>query len=75
MEQEDQSGSGQPWKTSVNSRDVKTVYFSEPVTGFLPVTERPIVSRIIVTGRSALAISRLLVASRRFFFTGFPVPV
>ena len=34
-------------------RDVKTVYFSEPVTGlpkpFLPVTERPIVSGIIVT--------------------------
>ena len=47
----------------VGTRDVKTVYFSEPVTGFLPVTERPIVSRIIVTGRSALAISRLLVAS------------
>jgi len=51
-------------------RDVKTVYFSEPVTGlpkpvFLPVTERPIVSGIIVTGRSALAISRSLVASRR----------
>jgi len=46
-------------------RDVKTVYFSEPVTGFLPVTERPIVSRIIVTGHSALAISRSLVASRR----------
>ena len=34
-------------------------------TGFLPVTERPIVSGIIVTGRSALAISRSLVASRR----------
>ena len=34
-------------------------------TVFLPVTERPIVSRIIVTGRSALAISRSLVASRR----------
>jgi len=54
----------------VTSRDVKTVYFSEPVTslpktGFLPVTKRPIVSRIIVTGRSALAISRSLVASRR----------
>ena len=52
------------------SRDVKTVYFSEPVTGlpkpgFLPVTERTIVSGIIVTGRSALAISRSLVASRR----------
>ena len=52
------------------SRDVKTVYFSEPVTGllkpvFLPVIERPIVSGIIVTGRSALAISRSLVASRR----------
>jgi len=51
-------------------RDVKTVYFSEPVTGlpkpvFLPVTERPIVSGIIVTGRSALAISQSLVASRR----------
>ena len=45
-------------------RDVKTVYFSEPVTGLpkpvfyrLPVTEKPIVSGIIVTGRSALAIS------------------
>ena len=46
-------------------RDVKTVYFSKPVTGFLPVTERPIVSGIIVIGRSALAISRSLVASRR----------
>ena len=53
-------------------RDVKTVYFSEPVTGLpkpvfyrLPVTERPIVSGIIVTGRSTLAISRSLVASRR----------
>ena len=34
-------------------------------TGFLPVTERPIVSGIIVTGRSALAISQSLVASRR----------
>jgi len=34
-------------------------------TGFLPVTERPIVSGIIVTGRSALAISRALVASQR----------
>ena len=33
-------------------------------TGSLPVTERPIVSGIIVTGRSALAISRSLVASR-----------
>ena len=42
-------------------RDVKTVYFSEPVTVFLPVTG----SGIIVTGRSALAISRSLVASRR----------
>jgi len=55
---------------AVSSRHVKTVYFSEPVTGlpkpvFLPVTERLIVSGIIVTGRSALAISRLLVASRR----------
>jgi len=45
-------------------RDVKTVYFLEPVTGLpkpvfyqLPVTERPIVSGIIVTGHSALAIS------------------
>ena len=54
------------------TRDVKTVYFSEPVTGLLkpvfyqlPVTERPIVSGIIVTGRSTLAISRSLVASRR----------
>ena len=54
------------------SRDVKTVYFSKPVTGLpkpvfyrLLVTERPIVSGIIVTGRSALAISRSLVASRR----------
>ena len=47
------------------SRDVKTVYFSEPVTSFLPVIERPIVSGIIVTGRSALAISRSLVASQR----------
>jgi len=54
------------------TRDVKTVYFSEPVTGWpkpvfyrLPVTERPIVSGIIVTGRYALAISRSLVASRR----------
>ena len=33
-------------------------------TGFLPVTERPIVSGI-VTGRSTLAISRSVVASRR----------
>ena len=48
----------------MKSRDVKTVYFSEPVTGLpkpvfyrLPVTERPIVSVIIVNGRSALAIS------------------
>ena len=56
----------------VSIRDVKTVYFSEPVTGLpkpvfyrLPVTERPIVSGIIVTGRSALAISRSLVASGR----------
>jgi len=54
---------------SVLHRDVKTVYFSEPVTGlpkpvFLPVTERPIVSGIIVTSRSALAISRSFVASR-----------
>ena len=54
------------------TRDVKTVYFSEPVTGlpklfFLPVTERPMVSGIIVTGRSALAISRSLVASRRLW--------
>jgi len=63
----------------VISRDVKTVYFSKPVTGLpkpvtglpkpvfyrLPVTERPIVSGIIVTGRSAFAISRSLVASRR----------
>ena len=54
------------------TRDVKTVYFSKPVTGLpkpvfyrLPVTERPIVREIIVTGRSALAISRSLVASRR----------
>ena len=52
------------------ARDVTTVYFTKPVTGllkpvFLPVTERPIVSGIIVTGRSALAISRSLVASRR----------
>jgi len=38
--------------------DVKTVYFSEPVTGLpKPVFERPIVSGIIVTCRSALAIS------------------
>ena len=51
-------------KTFIIVRDVKTVYFSEPVTGLpkpvfyrLPVTERPIVSRIIVTGRSALAVS------------------
>ena len=57
---------------SIKARDVKTVYFSEPVTGLpkpvfnrLPVTERPIVSGIIVTGSSALAISRSLVASRR----------
>ena len=54
----------------VISRDVKTVYFfgtgnQFAETGFLPVTERPIVSGIIVTGRSALAISRSLVASRR----------
>ena len=49
----------------VVSKDVKTVYFSDPVTGFLPVTERPVVSGIIVTGRSVLAISRSLVASRR----------
>jgi len=34
-------------------------------TGFLPVTERPIVSGIIVTGRSEIAISRSLVASRQ----------
>jgi len=34
-------------------------------TGFLPVTERPIESGIIVTGRSALAIIQSLVASRR----------
>ena len=36
------------------SRDVKTVYFSEPVcrNRFLPVTERPIVSGIVVTGRA-----------------------
>jgi len=41
----------------VSIRDVKTVYFSEPVTGLpKPVTERPIVSGIIVTGRTALAI-------------------
>ena len=60
----------QPFTVSI--RDVKTVYFSEPVTGLpkpvfyrLPVTKRPIVSGIIVTGRSALAISRSLVASRR----------
>ena len=53
-------------------RDVKTVYFSKLVTGLpkpvfyrLPVTERRIVSGIIVTGRSRLAISRSLVASRR----------
>ena len=50
--------------------DVKTVYFLEPVAGlpelvFLPATERPIVSGIIVTGRTALAISRSLVASRQ----------
>jgi len=38
-------------------------------TGFLPVTERPIVSGIIVTGRSALAISRSLVASRPTYQT------
>ena len=57
---------------NVVTRDVKTVYFSKPVAGLpkpvfyrLPVTERPIVSGIIVTGRSALAISRSLVASRR----------
>jgi len=50
---------------AVYFRDVKTVYFSKPVTSFLPVTERPIVSGIIVTGRSTLAISRSLVASRR----------
>jgi len=55
---------------STEIRDVKTVYFSKPVTGlpkpvFLPVTERPIVNGIIVTGRSAPAISRSLVASRR----------
>jgi len=49
---------------SACSRDVKTVYFSEPVTGLpkpvfyrLLVTERPIVSGITVTGRSTLAIS------------------
>ena len=49
------------------TRDVKTVYFSKPVTGLpkpvfyrLPVTERLIVSGIIVTGRSAVAISRSL---------------
>jgi len=46
----------------MSCRDVKTVYFSEPVTGlpkpvFLPVTKRPIVSGIIVTCRSVLAIS------------------
>ena len=42
-------------------RDVKTVYFLEPVTGLpkpvfyqLPVTERPIVSGIIVTGHLRL---------------------
>ena len=49
-------------KIAIVVRDVKTVYFLEPVTSllkqvFLPVTERPIVSGIIVTGRSALAIS------------------
>ena len=56
----------------VVSRDVKTVYFSKPVNGLpkpvfyrLPVTERLIVGGIIVTGRSALAISRSLVDSRR----------
>ena len=50
---------------AVHTRDVKTVYFSKPVTGLpkpvfyrLPVTERPIVSGIIVTGRSALVASR-----------------
>jgi len=50
--------------SNIIARDVKTVYFSEPVTGLpkpvfyrLPVTERPIVSGIIVNGRSALAIS------------------
>ena len=60
------------WESRLVTRDVKTVYFSEPVTGLpkpvfyrLPVTERPIVNGIIVTGRSALAISRSLVASRR----------
>jgi len=60
----------------VRVRDVKTVYFSEPVTGLpkpvfyrLTVTERPIVSGIIVTGRSALAISRSLVASRPTYQT------
>ena len=70
MKQETVSGSGISW--AVCNRDVKTVYFSKPVTGLpkpvfyrLPVTERPIVSGIIVTGRSALAISRSLVASRR----------
>jgi len=50
--------------------DVKTVYFFGTGsrfarTGFLPATERPIVSGIIVTGRTALAISRSLVASRQ----------
>ena len=50
----------------VSYRDVKTVYFSEPVTGLpkpvfyrLPVTERPIVSGIIVTGRFTTAVARI----------------
>jgi len=54
---------------AVYFRDVKTLFFETgnqfAETGFLPVTERPIVSGIIVTGRSTLAISRSLVASRR----------
>jgi len=42
-------------------RDVKTVYFSEPVTGFLPVTKRPIVSGIIVTSRRSLSLAPRLI--------------
>ena len=70
----------QPYLPTFNSslsmviiRDVKTVYFSKPVTGlpkpvFLPVTERPIVSGIIVTGRSApgfLSVDRLVLHGGR----------
>jgi len=58
--------------TTILNRDVKTVYFSEPVTGlpkpvFTGYRKAYCVGGIIVIGRSALAISRSLVASRRWW--------